>query len=79
MKILNTIQSLSFILNGIIIILILGAEPGTSESSMYEYEHVFDTGHVGWILGWGWVVTLGLIIMSTTLIVINNKHNRAKH
>ena len=79
MKILNTIQSLSFILNGIITILILGAEPGTSESSMYEYEHAFDTGHVGWILGWGWVVTLGLIIMSTTLIVINNKRNRAKH
>jgi hypothetical protein len=76
MKILNTIQSLSFILMGVITILILGAEPGTSEESMYKYNHAFDTGHVGWILGWGWVVSLGLTIMSTVLIVINNKCNK---
>jgi hypothetical protein len=42
---------------------------------MYEYEHAFDTGHVGWILGWGWVVTLGLIIMSTILLMIKLKNN----
>ena len=79
MKILNTIQSLSFILMGIITILILGAEPGTSEDSMYEYEHAFDTGHMGWYLGWGWVVCLGLVIISTVLIVINNKRDGSKH
>jgi len=79
MKIINTIQTLSVIGLALTTLFILGAEPGTSESSMYEYEHAFDAGHVGWCLGWGWVMCLGLLIISTVLIVINNKRNGAKH
>ena len=73
MKQIELIQSLSVMGLLLLTLLLLGAEPGTSESSMYEYEHAFDTGHVGWYLGWGWVVCLGLLIMSTVLIAINNK------
>jgi uncharacterized BrkB/YihY/UPF0761 family membrane protein len=79
MKIINAIQPLSIIGLILFTLLILGAEPGTSESSMYEYEHAFDTGHVGWYLGWGWVVCVGLLIISTVIIVIDNKRNGAKH
>jgi hypothetical protein len=79
MKIISTIQTLSIIGLSLTTLFILGAEPGTSESSMYEYEHAFETGHVGWCLGWGWVVSLGLLIMSTVLIVINNKRDGAQH
>lgn len=79
MKQIGLIQSLSVIGLLLLTLLLLGAEPGTSESSMYEYEHAFDTGHIGWYLGWGWVVCLGLLIMSTVLIVINNKRDGAKH
>jgi hypothetical protein len=78
MKIIITIQELSIVCLALFTLCILGAEPGTSESSMYEYEHAFDTGHVGWYLGWGWVVCLWLLIMSTKLIVIDNKRNGAK-
>ena len=78
MKIISAIQTLSLTGLALFTLCLLGAEPGTSEDSMYEYEHAFDTGHVGWYLGWGWVVCLGLLIMSTVLIVRNNKRNEAK-
>ena len=58
----------------------MGAEPGTSESSMYEYEHAFDSGHVGWYLGWGWVISLGLLIITSVVIYnYNNKLNTGGH
>ena len=79
MKILGTIQPLSIAGLILLTLLLLGAEPGTSESSMYEYEHAFDIGHVGWWLGWGWVVCLGLLIISTIMIVRINKRDEAKH
>ena len=78
MKIIIAIKILSRAGLALFTLCLLGAEPGTSESSMYEYEHAFDTGHVGWYLGWGWVVCLGLLIMSTVLIMINNKRNEAQ-
>jgi hypothetical protein len=78
MKIISAIQTLSIICLALFTLCILGAEPGTSESSMYEYEHAFETGHVGWYLGWGWIVSLGLLIISTALIVRYNKHNEAQ-
>jgi hypothetical protein len=57
-----------------ITLLILGAEPGTSESSMYEYEHFTDKGNFGWYLVWGWV-WFGLITLITfiMLVIDNNK------
>ena len=79
MKIISAIQTLTFIGLCLFTLCILGAEPGTSEDSMYEYEHAFDIGYVGWYLGWGWVVCLGLLIMSTVLIVINNKRDGSKY
>jgi hypothetical protein len=79
MKIISAIQTLSIIGLALTTLFLLGAEPGTSESSMYEYEHAFDTGHVGWYLGWGWVTCLGLLITSTVLIVRNNKRDGAKY
>jgi len=72
MKIISAIQTLSIICLALFTLCILGAEPGTSESSMYEYEHAFETGHIGWYLGWGWIVSLGLLIMSTVLIYRDN-------
>ena len=79
MKQIGLIQSLSIMGLCLFTLFLLGAEPGTSESSMYEYEHAFDMGHIGWYLGWGWVVCVGLLIMSTVLIGIDNKRNGAKH
>ena len=75
MKIISAIQTLSLICLALCTLCILGAEPGVSESSMYEYEHAFDTGHVGWYLGWGWIVSLGLLTISTILIYHDNINN----
>jgi hypothetical protein len=75
MKIINTIQELSIIVLALTTLCILGAEPGTSESSMYEYEHAFDTGHVGWYLGWGWIISLGLLI----IVTIIKHYSKIKH
>ena len=73
MKLLNTIQSLSFIVLGVLTLFILGAEPSGSEESYYEYEHFCDKGHLGWYMCWGWVVSVGLVIVSTIIIYIKNK------
>ena len=76
MKIISTIQQLSIIVLALTTLCIMGAEPGTSESSMYEYEHAFDSGNVGWYLGWGWVISLGLLIITSVVIYnYNNKLN----
>jgi len=51
---------------------VLGAEPGTSESSMYEYEHFCDKGNFGWYL----LLALGLSFVTfvvTTAIRIYKK------
>jgi hypothetical protein len=50
---------------GFLTLLILGAEPGTSESSMYDYEHFTDRGHLGWYICWGWVVSLVVFLTLT--------------
>lgn len=66
-------QQISLIVLGLCTLCILGAEPGTTESSMYEYAHAMDKGHVGWFLCWGWVISLVLFITSTIFIIYNDK------
>jgi len=77
MKVLNTIQSLSFIVLGVLTLFILGAEPSGSEESYYEYEHFCDKGHLGWYMCWGWVLCLVLSIVST-IIIYNKLKNKSK-
>ena len=68
MKIITKLQTLSVAVLVLTTLLILGADPGTNESSMYEYEHMFDMGHMGWYLIGGWVISLGLLIVTTSII-----------
>jgi hypothetical protein len=72
-NILGHLQTLSLVFLGFSTLLILGAEPNTTESSMYEYEHFCDVGHFGWYLCWGWVVSLVTLII-TIIIQIKNKN-----
>lgn len=66
-KVIINLQFISLCLLGLLTLLILGAEPGASEQSMYEYEHAFDYGHIGWFLGWGWVICL-VVFLTLTII-----------
>jgi hypothetical protein len=66
------LQTLSLIVLGLCTLCILGAEPGTSEESMYEYEHAFDYGNVGFILVWGWCVSLALFLTTTAIRYYNS-------
>lgn len=61
------LQFISLCLLGLLTLLILGAEPGTSEESMYDYAHFTDKGHLGWYICWGWVVCL-VVFLSLTAI-----------
>jgi hypothetical protein len=72
------LQVFSLIALGLCTLCILGAEPGTSESSMYEYEHAFDYGHIGWFLGWGWVISLTLLITTTAILYRLSLNERKK-
>jgi hypothetical protein len=65
-------QFISLVVLGLCTLCILGAEPGTSESSMYEYEHAFEKGHVGWFLIWGWVTSLVLFLTLTAIRYYNS-------
>ena len=66
-KFILNAQFISLCILGLCTLFILGAEPSGSESSYYEYEHAFDTGHLGWYLGWGWVVSLALFLTLTAI------------
>lgn len=66
-------QEISLCILALCTLFILGAEPGTSEDSMYEYAHAMDKGHVGWFLCWGWVTSLVLFIALTIIIYTNKK------
>lgn len=66
-KIIINAQAIVLGVLGLLTLLILGAEPGTTEQSMYEYQHAFDYGHAGWFLIWGWVVVLIIFIALTVL------------
>jgi|688.fasta_scaffold1120728_1 hypothetical protein len=72
------LQVFSLIALGLCTLCILGAEPGTSEESMYEYEHAFDYGHIGFILVWGWVTSLALLITTTAILYYNSVKERNK-
>ena len=52
-------QFISLCVGGLCLLCLLGAEPGTSESSMYEYEHFCDKGHLGWYI----LLTFGLSVV----------------
>ena len=61
------LQFISLCLLGLFTLCILGAEPGTSEESMYDYEHFTDKGNLGWYICWGWVVTLVVFLTLTAM------------
>ncbi len=68
-KIIPHVFQISLVIFGFITLLILGAEPGTTESSMYEYEHFTDKGNFGWYLVWGWV-WFGVITLITFIMLL---------
>lgn len=52
-KFFSYVFQISFVLFGLTFICLMGAEPNTlNESSLYEYEHFFDKGHLGWYILW---------------------------
>ena len=58
---------------GLITLLLLGAEPNTTESSMYEYEHFTDKGHFGWYLCWSWVFFCVVTITTFILLILDKE------
>lgn len=66
-KFILTTQFISLCVGGLCLLLLLGAEPGTSESSMYDYEHFCDKGNFGWYLLWAFGLSLVLFIITTII------------
>lgn len=64
--ILNT-QFISLCISGLCLLLLLGAEPGTSEESYYDYEHFCDKGNFGWYLLWAFGLSLVLFFVTTAI------------
>jgi hypothetical protein len=60
-------QFFSMCIGGFCLLLLLGAEPGTSESSMYEYEHFCDKGNFGWYLLWALCLSFVTFVFSTAI------------
>ena len=64
--ILNT-QFISLCVGGLCLLFLLGAEPGTSESSMYDYEHFCDRGNFGWYLLWTFCISVVVFLITTAI------------
>jgi magnesium-transporting ATPase (P-type) len=60
-------QFISLCVGGFCLLCLLGAEPNSTESSMYEYEHFCDKGHFGWYLLWAFGLSV-LVFFVTTAI-----------
>jgi hypothetical protein len=44
---------ISLVTFGLSFLCFIGAEPNTiTEESLYEYQHFYDKGNLGWYLGW---------------------------
>lgn len=71
-KLVINLQAISLVVLGFLTLCLLGAEPNNTEDSMYEYQHGFDYGHLGWFLGWGWVLCLVLFIILTAIRYYKN-------
>ena len=65
---LSWTQFISLVISGLMFLFLLGAEPNTTESSMYEYEHFLDKGHLGYYMMWVFFFSIGLFIMSTFIL-----------
>lgn len=74
-KIIPHVFQISLTIFGLITLFILGAEPGTSEESMYDYEHFTDKGNFGWYLVWGWVV-FGVITLTTFIMLLIHSNKK---
>jgi len=66
-KIILATQFISLCVGGLCLLLLLGAEPNSTESSMYEYEHFCDKGHFGWYLLWLFALSVVLFFVTTAI------------
>lgn len=70
------VQFISLCVGALCLLFLLGAEPGTSEESMYDYEHFCDKGNFGWYLLWTFGISVVLFITTTIIrfrMAINGK------
>lgn len=75
-KFIERLQFISLCLGGLMLLCLLGAEPNGSESSMYEYEHFCDKGHLGWYMLWIFGLSVLTFFVTTAIRyynVVNSK------
>ena len=63
------LQFFSMCILALCVLCILGAEPGTSESSMYEYEHFCDKGNFGYYLLWALGLSFVTFVVTTAICI----------
>jgi hypothetical protein len=66
-KFILTTQFISLCVGALCLLCLLGAEPGTSESSMYDYEHFCDKGNFGWYLLWIFGLSVVVFFVTTAI------------
>jgi len=66
-KIILITQFISLCIGALCLLCLLGAEPSSTESSMYEYEHFCDKGHLGWYILWLFVLSVVLFFVTTAI------------
>ena len=74
-KYIPLLFNISLVILGFITLLLLGAEPGTSEQSMYDYEHFTDKGNFGWYLCWSWVF-FGVVTLTTFIMLVIDSNKK---
>jgi len=74
-KYIPLLFNISLVILGFITLLLLGAEPGTSEQSMYDYEHFTDKGNFGWYLCWSWVF-FGVVTLTTFILLVIDSNKK---
>lgn len=66
-KFILTAQFISLCIGALCLLLLLGAEPTNTESSMYEYEHFCDEGHFGWYILWTFGLSVVVFFVTTAI------------
>ena len=68
--VMKLLQFISLCVGGLCLLLLLGAEPNSTESSMYEYEHFCDKGHFGWYLLWALGISFVTFLITTIIQLV---------
>ena len=66
-KFILTAQFISLCVGALCLLCLLGAEPGTSDDSMYDYEHFCDKGNFGWYILWTFGLSVVVFFVTTAI------------